>query len=166
MSKTLWAAVIAIGAVIGAAGAPPNAEAGTVYARTAVGTAGQGGYLIDVRHDRYHRYDHRGWGRHRYYGHHYHNYHGHHGTGDALLGFMIGALAVGVIASSQNHDRGPDFAYDRPAPPPPGEQGCHIVNRIGPDRTGRTVKFAATMCYDEDGTPYIAPGTQHIIERY
>lgn len=162
MSKTLWSAVIALGVIVGAAGAPPSAEAGTVYAGAALLKDRDGGNLIAVRHD----WDRdRGWGRHYDYGRR-HYYHDHHGTADALLGFMIGALAVGVIASAHNHDRSPAYAYDSPAGPPPGAQGCHIVNRVGPDNAGRTVKFAATMCYDQDGTPYIAPGTQHIIERY
>jgi len=81
---------------------------------------------------------------------------------------MLGLLAFGAISSATDHNDGPSYSYA--APPPasygPSGDGCHIVNRIGPDRTGQTVKFAATMCYDQSGTPFITPGSQHIIERY
>ena len=79
---------------------------------------------------------------------------------------MIGMFAVGAIAASQDHDSGPAYSDPPQSYAPPAAQGCHVVNRIGPDSTGQTVKFAATMCYDRSGTPYITPGSQHVIERY
>jgi hypothetical protein len=170
MSKTFWSAALALGLVVGTAITPPSAVAGS-RTSTVIGVSNYGGYGPDIRYGwTYARgrghgwdYDRHYWGHRGYYGGHY--YHGHHGTVDALLGFMIGALAVGVIASAHDHNSGPAYRYDESYAGPQG-QGCHIVNRIGPDGTGRTAKFAATMCYDGSGTPFIAPGSQHIIERY
>jgi hypothetical protein len=176
MSKTLWSAAVAVGLVAGVAGAPPSALAGGhAYTSTTIGVSNyssHGGYGVSARYGWTYVSDHgHGWGRGWDYDRHYRGYYGnrhyhdHHGTADALLGFMVGALAVGVIASAHDHNPGPAYSYDAPSGAPQG-YGCHIVNRIGPDSTGQTVKFAATMCYDRSGTPYIAPGTQHIIERY
>ena len=163
MNKTLLSAAVAVGFVVGVAGAPPSAFAGSrSYSSTSVGYHWS-------HHDRYRGWgDDRRWSHHggRYYGHY--RYHDHHGTGEVLLGAMLGLLAFGAISSASDHNDGPSYSYAGPPPvsyAPPGD-GCHTVNRIGPDRSGQTVKFAATMCYDQSGTPFIAPGSQHIIERY
>jgi hypothetical protein len=183
MSKTLWTSAVAIGLAVGAAGVPTSAFAGGRSASsTSIGVSsygGHGGYSTSVGYGYSHRSGNwgRGWGRgysHSYRGYNRHYHHGHHGTGDALLGFMIGAFAIGAIAASQDHDSGSSYSGSSYYDPPPAQsysyapqaaQGCHVVNRIGPDSSGQTVKFAATMCYDRSGTPYIAPGSQHIIER-
>jgi len=169
MNKTLLSSAVAVGVFLGIAGTPPSALAGGSHTSTSFGVSAYGGYGSSVGYR--HGYYGRSWhgGRRNYYGH----YHHHHGTGDALLGAMIGLLAFGAIASATDHDNGPSYDYVAPPPPnygpsgyPAPGNGCHVVNRIGPDRTGQTAKFAATMCYDGSGTPFIVQGSQHIIERY
>ena len=185
MNKTLLSSAVVAGVVLGMAGAPPSAFAGgRSHSSTSIGVSTYGGYGTSVgyRHwDNDRRWDNdRHWygGRGRYYGH----YHHHDGTGEALLGAMIGLLAFGAIASATDHNDSSSYSYAGPPPSyggpsyggsgygapgyGPSGDGCHVVNRIGPDRNGRTVKFAATMCYDGSGTPYILPDSQRIIERY
>lgn len=170
MHKTLLTTAVALGIGVGVAGAPPSAFAGSrTYSSTSIGIStygGYSGYRTSIGYRRGDWDDYRGRGRPHYYGHrHYRYHHGHHGTGDALLGAMIGLLAFGVISSATDHnDPTPSYNYAPPAQPP--GHGCHTVNRIGPDYTGQTVKFAATMCYDPSGTPFIVRGSQHIIDRY
>jgi outer membrane protein OmpA-like peptidoglycan-associated protein len=97
-----------------------------------------------------------------YYRGGYGHYHGGGGWAPVAL---VGGLAAGLIIadSARTHYVSPRYGYVAQPPVPRNVPSCNMVNRTE-DVDGYPVKMAATMCYDEEGVPYIVQGSEFAME--
>ena len=105
-----------------------------------------------------------GYGGH-YGGRYYRGGYGHyHGGGGWAPVALVGGLAAGfIIADSARPRYTSRYGYVAPPPVPPNAPSCNMVNRME-EIDGYPVKMAATMCYDEEGVPYIVQGSEFAME--